>query len=475
VLALLALLTTAPALESSVVKVQVYSARYDWKSPWRIEPSGGGTGTGFLIEGGRIVTNAHVIRDARQVLIKRHHQANPYLARIEAVANDCDLALLRVDDPDFHAGLAPLPIGALPEPRSVVTTYGYPAGGQELSSTTGIVSRIEWITYVHTNADSHIAIQTDAAINPGNSGGPVIQDGKVVGVAFQGLPHLQNVGYFIPSTILQHVLDDLKDGRYDGYPDTGANVAPLLSPAYRKERGLRPSDNGVVVEAIEPHGSLDGVVAVGDVLLALDGVGIANDASVPLGSVRGPFHHLLDMKQIGDKFRLSVLRGGKQLEVEATARRMMHFDRVRNAYFTAPKYLIYSGLVFMLLDREYLKTYGNAWPGTIPRELAWHFFFRSAEEPDTAEDDVVVLTSVLRHPVNAQLTVTRGVLERVDGAAVKSLADVDLAIAAARQKKQRHLKLEYDDGFIDMLDLAASDEAHPQILESYKVPNEKRL
>ena len=70
-------------------------------------------------------------------------------------------------------------------------------------------------TYVHSGADSHLAIQTDAAINPGNSGGPVIQDGKVVGVAFQGLTNADNIGYMIPTTVIAHFLKDVEDNQYD--------------------------------------------------------------------------------------------------------------------------------------------------------------------------------------------------------------------------------------------------------------------
>ena len=68
----------------------------------------GSLGSGFLIEGGRVVTNAHVVSDAREVLVRRPDQANPYVATVEAVGNDCDLAVLSVSDPAFTRGLKPL-------------------------------------------------------------------------------------------------------------------------------------------------------------------------------------------------------------------------------------------------------------------------------------------------------------------------------------------------------------------------------
>ena len=74
----------------------------------------------------------------------------------------------------------------IPELESTVSAYGYPIGGERMSVTTGIVSRIDFQLYTHSSIDQHLAIQISAQINPGNSGGPVMLNGKVVGVAFQG-------------------------------------------------------------------------------------------------------------------------------------------------------------------------------------------------------------------------------------------------------------------------------------------------
>ncbi len=114
--------------------------------------------------------------------------------------------------------------------------------------------------YVHSGPDAHLVVQTDAAINPGNSGGPVVQDGRVVGVAFQGFPGFDNMGFFIPIPVVRHFLEDLEDGSYDGFPDSGLETSPLLSPAYRRERGLPEDRSGAVVNRVVPGGTADGVV-----------------------------------------------------------------------------------------------------------------------------------------------------------------------------------------------------------------------
>ena len=99
---------------ASVVYIQVYRSPFDWSLPWRQEPVSGASGSGFVIEGGRILTNAHVVADARQILVRRPDQANPYVATVETEGDDCDLAVLRVDDPAFLAGPAAAALGDLP-------------------------------------------------------------------------------------------------------------------------------------------------------------------------------------------------------------------------------------------------------------------------------------------------------------------------------------------------------------------------
>ena len=478
-----ALLTAAPAVAqvpasgngvaASVVYVQVFRAPYDWSQPWRQEPVSGASGSGFLIDGGRILTNGHVIADAREVLVRRPDQANLYVATVEAKGDDCDLAVLKVADPAFARGLRPLRLGALPAAGTRANTYGFPLGGQDVSSTAGIVSRIESRGYVHSGADAHLVVQTDAAINPGNSGGPVLQDGRVVGVAFQGFPGADNMGFFIPIPIVRHFLANLEDGRYDGFPDSGLQTASLLSPAYRRERGLPAGRSGVVVDLVAPGGTAESAVRPGDVLLSVQGYPIADDGTIRVGDARVTFEHAIDMLQVGQKARFSVWRDGRELALEAPARRIARYDRNRNRYAVAPDYVVYAGLVFMRLELELLKTLGRGWPQTANRDLVWHQLFREAEKPEQADRDVVVLTRVLRHAVNSQMAMNPPVgVERINGREIRSLEDVSQAFAA---NTGRFHTLDFEgDGGIEALDRAKADAAHPEILRQYAIPHDRR-
>jgi S1-C subfamily serine protease len=481
-LLLLAPASTAPAparpaengVSSSVVYVQAFRSAYDWSQPWRQQNVTSVSGSGFFIAGGRIMTNAHVIADARQILVRRPDQANLYVATLEMVGDDCDLAVLRVADPEFAKGLRPLSLGTLPRTGTRVVTYGFPLGGQDVSSTAGIVSRIESRGYVHSGADAHLVVQTDAAINPGNSGGPVVQQGRVVGVAFQGFPGADNMGFFIPVPIVRHFLKNLEDGRYDGFPDSGLDTTPLLSPAYRRERGLPPRRSGVVIDRVAPDGTADGVLRKGDVLMSVEGQPIADDGTIRLGDSRVTFEDAIDMLQVGAPVRFVVWRDGRAMELRATARRIARYDRNRNRYGVAPDYVVYGGLVFMKLEVELLQTLGRAWPQTASRDLVWDQLFREAEKPEEADLDVVVLTRVLRHAVNSQMSVNVPVgVEKINGKPIHSLEDV-LPAFASNHERFHWLEFEGDAG-VEALDREKADAANPEILKQYAIPHDRRL
>src|SRR2546421_7164549 len=136
--------------ERSVIQILTFMQVPHADAPWRFEPVRQVGGSGFVIKGKRIMTNAHVVSWARQIIVRRYQDPHPYEAEVEFIGHDCDLAVLKVKEERFFENLEPLEFGALPKTRSTVVTYGYPAGGEEISYTRGVVSRIELQTYAHT-------------------------------------------------------------------------------------------------------------------------------------------------------------------------------------------------------------------------------------------------------------------------------------------------------------------------------------
>src|SRR6185436_9407014 len=166
-------------------------------------------------------------------------------AKVKAIAVGIDLAVLELDDPTFFdAHPAAQLADALPKVGARVATYGFPIGGEALSSTEGSISRIEYAGY--NDGVGGLRIQIDAAINPGNSGGPAAVDGQVIGLCFSGLRNADNIGFVIPDEEIKTFLDDVADGKYDGKPQFFGSLQTLENDALRARLAIDRSVTGLM-------------------------------------------------------------------------------------------------------------------------------------------------------------------------------------------------------------------------------------
>jgi S1-C subfamily serine protease len=198
-----------------VVKIHAIHHTPDLLRPWTRNSPQQVKGSGVVIDGKRILTNAHVVRYASQIYVQPNQSASYVPARVEVMTPGMDLAILKLDDEAFFDKRGTLPFAKeLPRVKDSVNVYGYPTGGTELSVTQGIVSRIEYTDYYYQATG--LRIQVDAALNFGNSGGPAVSDGKLVGLVFSLIQNAQNIGYLIPVEEIQLFLNDIKVGVFDG-------------------------------------------------------------------------------------------------------------------------------------------------------------------------------------------------------------------------------------------------------------------
>src|ERR1700727_2314448 len=259
-----------PALENSVVKIFSTMRYPDPYKPWTKQAPSEATASGVVIEGKRILTNAHAVLYASQVQIQANAAGDKVSATVVAVAPGIDLAVLQLDDPTFFDTHPPVARASkLPQIKDAVLAYGFPTGGNSLSITKGIVSRIEFVAYNYPV--SGLRIQVDAAINPGNSGGPAIAGDKMVGLAFSKLGgDTQNIGYIIPNEEVELFLKDIADGRYHGKPAMYDDLQTLENPALRDYLKVDKSVEGMVVhrpaatDASHPLKEGDVVTHIGD-------------------------------------------------------------------------------------------------------------------------------------------------------------------------------------------------------------------
>jgi S1-C subfamily serine protease len=461
--------------EKSVVQIFTEYVEPNWAAPWIFNIPSRASGTGFLIDGDRIMTNAHVVAWTTQLVVRRYHDPKPYFAKVEFVAHDIDLAVIKVEDPDFYKGMKPLDFGPLPKVRSSVVTYGFPAGGQQISYTRGVVSRIEVEGYVHIGNRAFLAVQTDAAINPGNSGGPVIQDDKVVGVAFEGVAGLQSTGYFIPTVVIHHFLDDIKDGVYDGVPEAGLRLSPLQNPAFRRMLKLpEDSKRGVRVDQISDIPTTQAVIKPDDVVMQVGDYPVDEDGTITYDGNTVGVSAAVDLAQNGDIIPLKIWRDGQMTDVKLPVK-VYNDDKAQgNQYDVLPPYYIYGGLVFTPLSLDYLKTLGEDWSDSAGRELIYELAYRHIEDPKHWRPEPVVLASILDHPVNANF-MTRGqaMVDKINGIRIERLSDVPKAFAATTGPDAI---IEFlPDHHFEVIRKDAAEKANPEILDTYSVPAQSRL
>jgi S1-C subfamily serine protease len=409
----------------AVVHIETTFFTHSYENPWNAPTIRRAAGTGFIVADNRIVTNAHVVSQANTLRVRRPNQRTDYEARVLHIAHDCDLAMLGVDDPAFFEDAVPLEIGPTPELNTPVDVIGFPIGGDRVSITRGVVSRMGMDLYSHSQIDSHLTIQVDAAINPGNSGGPALQDGRVIGVAFQTLSQGENLGYLIPPPVVNKFLTDIEDGHYDGYIEFGAFEMPTTNPTLRAavgvEQAVSAPDTGVLIYQVIPGATVDGILKPGDILLEVSGKPVTESGDVEINGSLMQYSQLIDNLDPGDPIQVVVWRDGKKHAIELKARITDLIQFQRRNYDSAPTFVIYGGLVFQPLDANLMEAYAPGWAKAGRPEIFYRYNYYLVGEIYKNTKIDVVFSRRLADRVNLYAEEFEGrLVATVNGEAVQS-------------------------------------------------------
>jgi len=407
-------------------------------------------------------------------MIRKHGDPNKYSARVVAVGHECDLAMLTTDNEEFWKGTVPLTLGGIPDLQEPVAVVGYPTGGDNISVSVGVVSRVEPQQYVH-GATSLLAIQIDAAINPGNSGGPAIMNQQVVGVAFQSLEGAENIGFIIPIPIIDHFLQDIarNDNKYTGFPALGISCQALENTQLRSYYGLEETETGVLICKIRPLTDSASKLRKHDVILAVDGQPVGNDGTVKFRHrERISFDYILSQKFAGDEIDIAILRDRERLTVKVAALPLQHLVPIEQ-YDLLPRYFIYAGLVFTPLSQPYLHEYGDDWYNLSPRRLCE----RALQwEKEVEEQELVILSQVLQDKANQgyEALCNLQVLE-CNGVKVVNLEQLVQLIKDGEKEKMQFQKLLLDDDRVIVLECGQAKACHEGILTRHRIASDVQL
>lgn len=296
----------------------------------------GSSGSGFVYDTqGHIITNAHVVLDAREILVTF---SDGYVATAEVIGEDdfSDIAVIKVNvnpnrlfpvtfgnSDDIVVGQSTVAIGNPFGLRSSMTTGIVSATGRTLASNNLINPEI---LDIYSNP---AIIQIDAAVNPGNSGGPILNlDGEVIGIATairSDTGTFQGIAYAVPINTVRRVVPQLIESGQVAYPWLGVKTLPtepgVSVPALSEDWDL-PVTQGVLIQEVianspaEAAGLQGGsrrevirgtpIVLGGDIIVAVDGIFVTDLDQV--------LEYLIQNTTPGESIVLTVVRGDETLD-----------------------------------------------------------------------------------------------------------------------------------------------------------------
>ncbi|MDX9760324.1 MAG: trypsin-like peptidase domain-containing protein [Bacteroidota bacterium] len=439
----------------SIVKIFVTSIEPNSSRPWAPEAPMQSSGTGFVIEGNRILTNAHVISHSTFIMVRKGGDSKRHEAEAEFVSHQADLAILRIKDASFFDGLTPLRIGENPAVQDALIVVGYPSGGDELSITSGIVSRIEVNAY-SWSFDFLLTVQVDAAINPGNSGGPAIKDDRVAGIAMMGRRNADGVGYLIPPVIIQHFLEDIEDGRVDGFPNLGVQTMTLENPALRAGYGLDPTeDHGILVTRVTEIPGRSSSLRGGDIILAVDDHPVRANGKVLIGERLLDLSFVVTGRQVGDALPMRIRRNG--LDTVLTLVSEFHPDLVEYRYFERGfPYYLFGGLLFCPLYGDVL--FASDWPDP-------EMYYHTTLPRSPRRRQVLYLHTIFQHELTRGMPGLEHIVRTINDAPVRDFDELVRLLDAAAGL----VDIEFDSGIRLRLDADAMRSIEADVMETYSI------
>lgn len=418
--------------KDTVVQVISEIALFNLLEPYKSPEQGRMSGSGFFIsEEGDLLTNAHVVNQAKAVFIQIPSLGKRRLeVDVIGIGHEYDLALVRLR-PEARKEVEKV-IGKIRflqfgdsdklSRSQEIMTLGYPLGQQSLKSTTGVISGYEAINGQHM-------IQISAPINPGNSGGPSLNRcGQVIGVNTAGMPsaEAQNINYIIASNDVKLFLAQLDKITTPGLkflrrPFLG--VLPNIATEELTKYLGNPQPGGLYVIAVYEGSPLckSGVVP-GDMIYEIDGhkIDVFGDLNVAWSEDKISYSDYISRLMPGDKVSLKVYRKGKEKNVTCL------FDQtklapVRRIYpgYEPIDYELFGGMVIMQLSINHLPLLIQAAP-----ELTKYLDFKNQMKP------VLIITHVMPDSavIRARSLGVGAVLSEVNGEPVGTLDDFRAAL-----------------------------------------------
>lgn len=417
-------------LEQAVVHIYSHVAQFNWSEPYKIREQAENFGTGFFIDDqGHIITNAHVVEQAREIQINIPALGRKALyASIVSFCPQQDLALLRLNDADREylkkqsVGISFLPLGdsdtiMRTEP---VLVLGYPLGQYNLKGSTGIVSGFESI-------EGNSLIQITAPINHGYSGGPLLNnEGDVVGIALAISALASNIGYAIPVNNLKTVFPDffkhkllLRPSLGITFSNTSDDEAAFLH---------NPVPGGLYINQVMPGSIADKMgLQAGDMIYAINGNSVDSFGQVVVAwsQDRVYLFDLLNRIETNAPLEITVWRKGTKITARGSFE-LINPTAITQVYpdYEPVDYEVFAGLVITPLTENHIDM--------LVENAPWLVLY---DEPENQIKPALVISAVLpASQADMRESLSAGqVIDEVNGQPVSTLPELRTALKESKK------------------------------------------
>ncbi len=455
----------------STIRVNSTSQSWSPAQPWEKNQPTSLRSLGVIVKPGQVLTSAEMVADATYLELELTDGSKTVEAKTIAVDYETNLALLsvksEVESAAFFENTKPIELAEPPSINDELQILQVEDNGTPLM-TSGKLQSVE-VSASFLPGQSFLSYLVKASMQSAASSFslPAIQNGKLAGIllSYDNTDQISNV---LSVDIIQRFLEDAADENYAGFPSLGVSIAATNDPLFRDFLKLTPEQGGIYISKVRPGGSADMAgIRKGDVILAVNGFTIdrlgfyqhPNYGSVFWG------HIVRGTQSDGDQVKLSILREGEPIEINATLKRENPDDVLVPQYQfdRAPNYLVKGGLIFQELSRPLLESYGKEWTSRAPLNL-----LDALENPEKYEeqfDRIIFLSGSIPTPATVGYESLRNlIVKKVNGLEIKNMKSLIEAFNKPNSDKIHSIEF-LDEDFTVNLDEALSDMVDNALLQ----------
>ena len=455
-------------LAPHVVSVFVTQQHWDHHAPWQKYSPQTSLIFGTVISGGYILTEAHPLSDHTMIQLSKMGENRKHRGAVVLKDYNTNLALIRPEESSFFSDLIPIKLSSPGIPEEDAATVVWENGGILKTYTTSYLK-----SYVKTYRFNGLSLchrMTTEQPEPGR-GEPVINaQGELMGIVSNSFSSDQSVEVISVDSI-RRFITDFSDGDYQGIPFYWVETSPLKGDINLKRfLGLEGDQEGLYVSRTAPYSSGSEVFHSGDVIQSINGIEIDDNGTYD-DPFYGKLHYaaLLFLRiQVGDSVSAQIVRKGRAREVS------FPLKPIRDDWFliqpensdVQPGYLIWGGMLFQELSRNYLTAYGRKWREEADTRLLYLYDHFEAY-PESEGERLIVLNKVFPDELNAGYQgLNNQIMETVNGQQVGSLKILKEILSSS---KEPYIAFQFRGGLPVVLHREEAEKANEVILQTYGI------